>query len=194
VNRTQRRAAARAARRGDDVVGALDLCSDGRTRIELYRVPPGHVALTLDVHDRPPSTVLIPVATFGGVLDGVGAIVGGKTYHQVLQLFAAAIAAADAGDPDACNAGLIGFWLALNHPSGGAEMAAGLADAVAPRVVHRRHDWRGTIAKCLQKPGDLRRWEREFLLSLSGFPRMSEKQRTVLATIAERVLRRENAA
>jgi hypothetical protein len=45
--------------------------------------------------------------------------------------------------------------------------------AVAPRVVHRRHDWRATIGKCLQRPGDLRRWEREFLLSLSGFTRMS---------------------
>jgi hypothetical protein len=65
--------------------------------------------------------------------------------------------------------------------------------AVAPPAVRRRHDWRATIAKCLQRPGDLRRWEREFLESLTGFPKMSGKQRTVLAAIAERVLRRAAA-
>jgi hypothetical protein len=50
--------------------------------------------------------------------------------------------------------------------------------------------WRATVAECLRQPGALRAWERQFLRSLSDFPRISQKQRSVLGQIAERVLRR----
>lgn len=48
--------------------------------------------------------------------------------------------------------------------------------------------WRRTVAQCLQQPGSLRAWERSFLRSLQGFPRLSPKQSGVLREIADRVL------
>jgi hypothetical protein len=50
--------------------------------------------------------------------------------------------------------------------------------------------WRETVAACLRQPGSLRQWEGGFLRSLTGFARISPKQRAVLNQIAERVLRR----
>lgn len=54
--------------------------------------------------------------------------------------------------------------------------------------------WRQTVRDCLARPGDLRPWERSFLADLPGFRRLSTKQRYVLKEIADRVLRRGDAA
>ena len=54
MNRRQRRAA------------ASQRCPDVRTRVELYRVPPGRVALTFDLGGRPPSTISIPAGSLVG--------------------------------------------------------------------------------------------------------------------------------
>jgi hypothetical protein len=119
MNRAQRRAAASQHR------------PDALTPVEAYRVPPGRVGLTFDLAGRDPSTISIDATALVGVLDRVGALVAGKTYEQVIHLLGAVIEAADAGNGDAWNAGLIGFWLATHHPHGGAEMAARLSDAIA---------------------------------------------------------------
>jgi hypothetical protein len=119
MNRQQRRAAASMRR------------PDTRTPVEFYRVPPGRVALTFDLGDRPPSTISISAASLVGVLDSVEKLIAGRSYQQVLFLLQAAIEAADADKGEVSNAGLIGFWLATNHPHGGAEMVARLSDAIA---------------------------------------------------------------
>jgi len=45
--------------------------------------------------------------------------------------------------------------------------------------------WRDLCETCLRCP--LRTWEMDFLRSLRGFPRISQKQRDVLHAIAERL-------
>jgi hypothetical protein len=50
--------------------------------------------------------------------------------------------------------------------------------------------WRVTCQKLMQRHGDLRPWERKFVADLPAFPRISTKQRYVLAEIADRVLGR----
>ena len=51
--------------------------------------------------------------------------------------------------------------------------------------------WRQTVARCLEHPGALRRWEIGFLRDLPSFHRLSTKQRYCLKEIADRVLCRE---
>jgi hypothetical protein len=53
--------------------------------------------------------------------------------------------------------------------------------------------WRQTVVDCLRQHGSLRPWEDDFLRSLAGFACISAKQRSVLAQIADRVLRRAAA-
>jgi hypothetical protein len=53
--------------------------------------------------------------------------------------------------------------------------------------------WRKTVSACLERPGSLRPWEREFLNDLPKFRRLSVKQRYVLKEIAGRVLGGEAA-
>lgn len=48
--------------------------------------------------------------------------------------------------------------------------------------------WRATCAELQKRPGSLRGWERKFVTDLPRFPRISAKQRYILAEIAERVL------
>jgi hypothetical protein len=119
MNRAQRRAAASQHR------------PDTRARVEHYRAPPGHVALTFDLAGRPPSTLSISAASLTHVIDHIAELVADKTYAEVLHILAAAIQAADAGCDEAWNVALVGFWLATHHPVGGAEMAARLSDAIA---------------------------------------------------------------
>jgi len=69
-----------------------------------------------------------------------------------------------------------------------------LEPEAAPAAVHgAMQPWRETMAACLRQPGALRQWESNFLRSLSGFARISTKQRSVLDQIAGRVLRRTAA-
>jgi hypothetical protein len=65
-----------------------------------------------------------------------------------------------------------------------------LEPEAAPDANRNFEPWRQTVAACLRQPGSLRQWEGGFLRSLSGFARISPKQRSVLAQTAERVLRR----
>jgi hypothetical protein len=119
MNRAQRRAAASQHR------------PNTRTRVEAYRVPPGSVALTFNLAGRDPSTISIDATALADVLDRVGKLVAGKTYEQSVHMLGAVIRAADEGVADAWNGAILGFWLALNHPHGGVEMAARLSDAIA---------------------------------------------------------------
>jgi hypothetical protein len=100
-------------------------------RVEAYRVPPGRVGLTFDFAARDPSSISIDAAALADVLDRVGKLVAGKSYQQVLHLLAAVIQEADEGVADAWNGAILGFWLAVNHPTAGAEMADRLSDAIA---------------------------------------------------------------
>ena len=50
--------------------------------------------------------------------------------------------------------------------------------------------WRATCTELAKRPGDLRPWERKFVADLPQFPRVSTKQRYILAEIADRVLGR----
>jgi hypothetical protein len=87
--------------------------------------------LTIDIQGRAPSTISINASALADVVAGFDKLVAGKTYEQVLHLLAAVIKEADAGNPDAWNGAILGFWLALNHPHGGVAMAARLSDAIA---------------------------------------------------------------
>lgn len=53
--------------------------------------------------------------------------------------------------------------------------------------------WRVTCAELIKRPGDLRPWEKRFVMDLPAFPRISTKQRYILAEIANRVLKRHAA-
>ena len=62
---------------------------------------------------------------------------------------------------------------------------------LARPLVHReplQSKWRATCAELANRQADLRPWERKFVADLPNFPRISSKQRYVLAEIAERVL------
>jgi hypothetical protein len=48
--------------------------------------------------------------------------------------------------------------------------------------------WRQTCSKLQKRQGDLRPWERGFVADLPRFPKISPKQRRILAEIADRVL------
>jgi hypothetical protein len=50
--------------------------------------------------------------------------------------------------------------------------------------------WRAVRVELQRRPRDLRQWERRFANELPNFPRISTKQRYVLAEIARRVLGR----
>jgi hypothetical protein len=64
--------------------------------------------------------------------------------------------------------------------------------AEPPPVKHKPlySTWRTVCAELAKRPGDLRPWERRFVADLPNFPRISTKQRYVLAEIAQRVLQR----
>jgi hypothetical protein len=71
--------------------------------------------------------------------------------------------------------------------------AAGLtwADLIRSAEVRREPlhtTWRATCAELAKRPGDLRAWERKFVIDLPNFPRISTKQRYILNEIADRVL------
>jgi len=53
--------------------------------------------------------------------------------------------------------------------------------------------WRTTCAELSKRSGDLRLWERKFVADLPAFPRISTKQRYILAEIADRVLGKADA-
>jgi hypothetical protein len=120
MNRQARRAAASKRSRPGD-----------RKPAEQYRVAAGRIALTIDFQGRAPSTISINASALVDVVDSIGELVVGKSYQQVLHLLVAAIRAADGGNVDAWNACLVGFWLAVNHPQAGAEIAGRLSDALA---------------------------------------------------------------
>jgi hypothetical protein len=125
MNRRARRAAASKA------------SAHALVRVEDYRVGPGRVALTFDIAGRDPSTVSVDASSLSHVLARVDELAAGRSYEQVLHVLAGAIEAADAGEADAWNAALVGFWLAVHHPAAGAEMAARLSDAIAiPGCAH----------------------------------------------------------
>jgi hypothetical protein len=67
------------------------------------------------------------------------------------------------------------------------------AQIITPAPVKREplfSTWRATCAELAKRPGDLRPWERKFVVDLPGFQRISTKQRYVLKEIADRVLGR----
>ncbi len=59
---------------------------------------------------------------------------------------------------------------------------------VVEKVLPMLGTWRATVAKLLERPHQLRPWERSFLTDLPAFRRLSTKQRYVLKEIADRVL------
>jgi hypothetical protein len=70
-------------------------------------------------------------------------------------------------------------------------------DVVQPAPTEHRppqpsaQPWRQTVRDLLATPGSLRAWERnEFLPSILGFSKLSQKQRNILNEIAARVLGR----
>jgi hypothetical protein len=110
---------------------------DHRMPADLYRVPHGHVALTFDLAGRAPSTISIRADALVSVLDGVAKLVAGRSYQQSVHLLGAVIRAADEGVANAWSGAILGYWLAVNHPAGGPEMAARLSDEIA--VAGRAH-------------------------------------------------------
>jgi hypothetical protein len=63
-----------------------------------------------------------------------------------------------------------------------------LARPTAPTRGPLNSKWRVTCAELAMRPGALRAWERCFVGYLPAFPRLSSKQRYILAEIASRVL------
>jgi len=69
-----------------------------------------------------------------------------------------------------------------------------LQPEAAPAANRNLEPWRQTVALCLRQLGSLRPWEADFLRNISGFAKISPKQRGVLIQIADRVLARRAAA
>ena len=73
-----------------------------------------------------------------------------------------------------------------------ARHALALPDLVALAPVEHREPqrgiWRQTCRQLAERPGSLRKWERDFVADLPRFGRISSKQRYILNEIARRVL------
>ena len=65
-------------------------------------------------------------------------------------------------------------------------------EVLIPQPAERRlpefGTWRATCRRLMERPRDLRAWERTFVADLPNFGRISVKQRYVLTEIAKRVL------
>jgi hypothetical protein len=96
-----------------------------------------------------------------------------------------------AGERDA--AGLAAHRLIRDRGLIWSDVILGPPGIVAAANRNAVETWRQTVADCLRQPGSLRSWEHDFLRSLTGFARISRKQRYVLAQIADHVLRRAAA-
>jgi hypothetical protein len=90
--------------------------------VESYRVRAGRCALTLDVAGFAPTTLEIDEGRLTDAVKGTDELAAGRTYSQILGLFGAAFRHMKAGHADAVDACLFGWWLAFNHPAGGAAM------------------------------------------------------------------------
>ena len=96
-----------------------------------YRVPRGWIALTLDLTDADPLTVSTEASKLSEIVAHTAKLVGNWPYQRVLDGRSALHQAYITGrlkDPDGF---LVGFWLALNHPIGGAAMRRQLSDKMA---------------------------------------------------------------
>jgi hypothetical protein len=84
------------------------------------------------------------------------------------------------------NAGVAAHRLIQSKGLAWADILA-TAPAAAPQPLI---SWRETCAELQKRLGSLRVWEKRFISDLPHFTRISAKQRSILAEIAERVLRR----
>jgi hypothetical protein len=90
-------------------------------------------------------------------------------------------------------AGLAAHRFIRNRGRTWEDILLGAPGAVPAANRNAMEAWRQTVADCLRQHGSLRPWEGDFLRSLAGFARISLKQRSVLAQVADRVLRRAAA-
>jgi hypothetical protein len=118
-------------------------------------------------------TVVVPRAKLAAILGMMGSRHDGEV-----------LAAARTAERMRREAGV--SWQELLVDTGVAELPAAEREAAA--------DWRNLCAQLQRRAGDLRPWERRFVASLPNFPRLSAKQRGVLASIAERVRTRGQEA
>ena len=119
MNRAQRRAAARGRCRN-------------HTSVHAYRVPPSHVALTMDFEGRPPSTVAIEAAKLADMVTGIGKVLPPHwAYDDAAQALNAIHEQCRVKGDAGASGLLLAFWVALNHPTGGADMRRAVSDRMA---------------------------------------------------------------
>jgi hypothetical protein len=78
----------------------------------------------------------------------------------------------------------------LHHHDIGWSDVIGLPAQYSAASHNHSISWRQQAAECLMRTGSLRVWEIGFLRNIRASDRLSPKQRAVLQSIADRVLRR----
>ncbi len=117
--------------------------------VEAFRCPPGSVAFTFDIAGADPSTAVFAAEDLTDALADTGrAIPAGLPYRQIAVGFAAEFRRAKAAGRSAnlSGLGLLGAWLAMNHPTGGDEMRRAVSAGM-------RRDGRAHVTLCLSANG-----------------------------------------
>jgi hypothetical protein len=96
-----------------------------------FRVPAGHAALTFDLAGADPQTLSIDASKLADIVAHTARLVGDWPYQRTLDGLSAlyySCASGETAEPDGL---LVGFWLALNHPIGGADMRRMVSNRIA---------------------------------------------------------------
>jgi hypothetical protein len=98
-----------------------------KTHVEDFRVPPGHIAITIDLAGLEPATIAIPAAKLAQALDSLDQSFAGFSYQRALALFVREFRklkrrVAVAGTE------LVPFWLVVRHPTAGNALQQSIAD------------------------------------------------------------------
>jgi hypothetical protein len=97
--------------------------------VDAYRVPPGHVAITIDFTGFTPLTVVVPATDLVQVRDRLDRVFSGITYSHVLALFGREFREITGGKAKS-GMEMVPVWLALRHPAGGPAMQCAISESL----------------------------------------------------------------
>jgi hypothetical protein len=116
----------------DPIASARRLASGPPGPVEAFRVPDGCVALTFDVEGVAPSTCIMDPTNLSVTLEAMDGLMRAKSYVSMVRGVAAEFRAAKrtGRDKSLSSLGLMGLWLAFNHPNSGEVMRERVSDAL----------------------------------------------------------------
>jgi hypothetical protein len=111
---------------GDNPIAAARRMFAGRSLGDVmdFAVPPGVLAVTLDVTGAPPVSLLVDPEKLTALMDQIGGAAGKLSYRRLVEQLARAFVQATAAraDDDLVWIGLAICWTAMSHPAAGAAM------------------------------------------------------------------------